>query len=106
MTWANISSLVTGATVIKFCGKNNSLIGVHRSLLIHGGRTSLPFDHVTLINLYISPVIKGPQGLHSSTQILKSLSTSCFKYFGIINFARKTNSLTVVDLLAGRCIYT
>ena len=36
-------------------------------------------------------------------QMLKSSST-CFKYFPIINFARKTIALVVVDLLAGFCI--
>ena len=44
-----------------------------------------------------------PLGLNSSMQMLKS-SSSCFKYFVIINFARKTNVLMVVDLLAGSCI--
>ena len=34
-------------------------------------------------------------------QMLKSSSTSYFKYFAIINFARETNVLLVGDLLAG-----
>ena len=36
----------------------------------------------------------------------KSSSTSCFKHLPIISFARKTNALAVVDLLAGSCICT
>ena len=62
--------------------------------------TSLSFDKVTLINLYIT-VTERPQGLRSTTQMLKSSSTSGFKYFAIINFARETNALVVGDLLAG-----
>ena len=33
-------------------------------------------------------------------QTLKSSSTPCFKYFAIINFAKKTTAFVVVDLLA------
>ena len=39
-------------------------------------------------------------------QTLKSTLTSYFKYFAIINLARKTNALVVVDLLASSCICT
>ena len=46
--------------------------------------------------MVISPVTERPQGLHLSTQTLKSSSTSCFKYFAIVNFARKANVLAVV----------
>ena len=38
--------------------------------------------------------------------ILQSSSTSSFKYFTIINFARKANVIVVVDLLVGSCICT
>ena len=61
--------------------------------------TSLPYDNVTLINLYISSYRKARE-LSSSMQKLKSSSTSCFKYF-VIHFARETNALVVRDLLAG-----
>ena len=67
--------------------------------------TLLPFDHMTLINLFA--LIERPQGLGSSMQTLKLSSTYCVKYFVIINsanFARKTNALVVLDLLAGSCI--
>ena len=38
--------------------------------------------------------------------ILQSSSTSSFKYFTIINFARKANVIVVVDLLVGSCTCT
>ena len=41
-----------------------------------------PFDHVTLINLYLT-VVERPQELRSSPQALRSSSASCFKYFVI-----------------------
>ena len=49
--------------------------------------TSLPFGHMTLINLYISSY-KVVTGATSYTQIFKSSSTSCFKYFVIIKFRK------------------
>ena len=40
-------------------------------------------------------------------QTIKSSSTSCFKYLAIINSARKTNALVIVDLfVAGSCLCT
>ena len=54
----------------------------------------------------MSPVIERSQALRSSTKMLKLSSTPRFKYLAIIYFARKTNSLVVVDLLAGSCICT
>ena len=66
---------------------------------------SLPSDHACGIDK--SLVIKRIQGLGSSTQMLKLSSTSYFKYFVVINsanFARKTNVLMVLDLLADYCI--
>ena len=49
----------------------------------------------------MSSIIERPPGLHSSTETLKLSSTFCFKYFAIINFARKVNALVIFDLLAG-----
>ena len=49
--------------------KNNSLIKVHTSLLHLRIVTSLPFNYMTLVNLYISR--ERPQGLHSSMQTLR-----------------------------------
>ena len=57
-------------------------------------------------SLYLQ--LKRPQGQHSTTQRLRSSSTSCFKYFVIIKFKKfcKTNALMVVDMLVGSCIVT
>ena len=70
-----------GAIVIKF-GLYNQLCdrSGHSSIV-----TSLPFHHVTLINFYISNY-REVTGLRSTTQRLRSSSTSCFKYFLIIKF--------------------
>ena len=51
-----------GATLINLGSKSNSVIEVDRAVL-QWGSNIITFDHVTLINLYISPVIKKPQGL-------------------------------------------
>ena len=51
-----------GATLINLGSKSNSVIEVDRAVL-QWGSNIINFDHVTLINLYISPVIKKPQGL-------------------------------------------
>ena len=73
---------------------NNSLIEVHR--------------HFARALLYLQ-LHKRPQGLHSSTQMLKSPSTSYFKYFVIVKFSKfckKDKCSVVVELLAGSCICT
>ena len=59
--------------------------------------TSLPFDYMTLINLYTTSY---------RDEILRSSMTYCFKYFLMINFAKKTNALMTVDLLVGAGICT
>ena len=55
-------------------------------------------NHITYISSYkeVSPVIERPHGLCSSTQMLRSSSISCFKYFVIINFSKfcKTDKLS------------
>ena len=49
--------------------------------------TSLPFDHMTLINLYISSYKEVP-GATSYTQMFKASWTSFFKHFVIIKFSK------------------
>ena len=79
--WTISLSLVTEGLLLSSLGsKNNSLIEILRAPL-HRGSNVITFFITWNWWIFISPVIERPQGLHSSTQTLKSPSTSCFKYF-------------------------
>ena len=49
-----MSRITEGLILLNLDSKSDSVIEVDRTLLHWGAVTSLPFDHETLINLYIS----------------------------------------------------
>ena len=51
--------------------------------------------------IFISPVIQRPQRLRSSMKMHKVSSTSCVKYFAIINSWGGADDYVLVELLAG-----
>ena len=86
--WTISLSLVTEGLLLSSLGsKNNSLIEILRAPL-HRGSNVITFFITWNWWIFIPPVIERPQGLHSSTQTLKSPSTSCFKYFAMIKFSK------------------
>ena len=111
ITWFWQISLSLGTEVLLLSNlgsKKNSLIEAHGTLL-HWGVISLPFDQVILINLYISSYSKTIRAtfIHANVEtIINFLIQIVCNKKDSASFAKKTDTLVVVDLFAGSCICT